>query len=296
MKRLFLFASYDKFKRVDATLTYYLNSLAKLGDIVFVSDTDLPKDELTKITKIPNVLYASAVRHGEYDFGSYKRGYIWARDNKLLKKYDWVYLVNDSVFGPLGNLEPMLEKMETSGADFTGIVSAVMPRHVQSWFVGLSRQVAQSDAFDTFICNVRPQPDKSLIILKYEVRLSLILLSHNFKMFSLFEDPDADIYKNPEKPLASGFPFLKKASRYQFNRLTNLYPYTDDNIVDDILNYAKRYGIFTHCDKYIKINCFTLFAIPIFSVFKRSSKYHTNISYKVYLFNFLPICKFSRHN
>ena len=166
MKRLFLFASYDKFKRVDATLTYYLNSLAKLGDIVFVSDTDLPKDELTKITEIPNVLYASAVRHGEYDFGSYKRGYIWARDNKLLKKYDWVYLVNDSVLGPFANLESSIDKMESSGADLTGMVSAGTPRHVHSYFVGLSRQVGQSDFFDTFICNVRPQPNKSLIILK----------------------------------------------------------------------------------------------------------------------------------
>ena len=86
MKRLFLFAGYDRDGIVDDSLLWYLKSLSGLGDIVFVMDNDATDVEIEKVRQIPNVLYANAVRHGEYDFGSYKRAYIWARDNKLLEK------------------------------------------------------------------------------------------------------------------------------------------------------------------------------------------------------------------
>ena len=80
LKRLFLFAAFDKDNIVDDTLIYYIKALSKFGDIVFVMDNNLSTAEIQKISKIPNVLYTNATKHGEYDFGSYKRGYIWAQD------------------------------------------------------------------------------------------------------------------------------------------------------------------------------------------------------------------------
>ena len=40
MKRLFLFAGYDRDGIVDDSLLWYLKSLSGLGDIVFVMDND----------------------------------------------------------------------------------------------------------------------------------------------------------------------------------------------------------------------------------------------------------------
>ena len=101
-KRLFLFAGYDKQCVIDDALIYYVSNLARFGDIILYMDCDAKKSEINKVKKY--CLYANATRHGEYDFGSYRRAYIWARDNDILKNYDVVYLVNDSVFGPLQNI------------------------------------------------------------------------------------------------------------------------------------------------------------------------------------------------
>ena len=85
-KRLFIFASYDKDSIIDNTLLHYLRALSELGDIVFTMDNDTQESEMKKLSDIPHILHATAVRHNEYDFGSYKRGYMWAHENKILDK------------------------------------------------------------------------------------------------------------------------------------------------------------------------------------------------------------------
>ena len=149
-KRLFFFASYDPDRVVDDSLLWYLQALSKLGDIVFIMDNDISRNFVQKVKNIPNVLYADALRHQEYDFGSYKRGFLWAQESNILKRYDWIYLVNDSVFGPFFDLEPILDNMEKQNAENAfgmiglkaeDIAELGWPDHVQSWFVGLSQRV-----------------------------------------------------------------------------------------------------------------------------------------------------------
>lgn len=57
-------------------------------------------------------------RHGEYDFGSYKRGEAWARQAGWLDEVDDLILCNDSCFGPVGSFAPMFERMEARHLDF----------------------------------------------------------------------------------------------------------------------------------------------------------------------------------
>lgn len=98
MKRLVLFAGYDKMGVVDDYVLYYLAKLATLADIVYVADCEMSKKELAKLA--PFTLKAIATRHGEYDFGSYKRGFLWAKESGILGDYDELFLCNDSVYGP----------------------------------------------------------------------------------------------------------------------------------------------------------------------------------------------------
>lgn len=121
-KRLFLFAGYDADNTIDDTLIYYLNQLSKLGDIVLVMDNSLNAQAVKKLSEIPHILHFSGTHHGEYDFGSYKRGYIWARDNKKLDKYEWVYMVNDSVYGPFWDIKNILSDLESRNTDAIGMV------------------------------------------------------------------------------------------------------------------------------------------------------------------------------
>ena len=251
-KRLFIFAAYDKDNIIDNTLLYYLRALSKLGDIVFTMDNDTPKSEMKKLSDIPNILHAVAVRHNEYDFGSYKRGYIWAYDKKILEKYDWVYFVNDSVYGPLWDIERLLNNLESQNINVVGIFenfSDNIPRHIQSWFIGLKNTVVQQDFFYNFIKNISHQDDKSDIVLKYEVGLTRLLIQNGYKYYSFCKNIKSDqdeclIYKDPLKALESGIPFVKKSSFYNIKSVKFLYPYTSEKIIKDILNHAKRNNLY----------------------------------------------------
>ena len=69
-----VFAHYDKYNSIQEYVLYYLKELRKVADtIIFVSDSNLPESEISKVQ--PLVKLVIATPHGEYDFGSYKRGF-----------------------------------------------------------------------------------------------------------------------------------------------------------------------------------------------------------------------------
>jgi len=290
VKRLFLFAGFDKDNIVDDTVTYYVNALSKLGDVIFFADNDLPKSEIKKISTIPNVLYADGIRHKEYDFGSYKRGFLWARDKDILKKYEWLYFVNDSVYGPLNDLAPILNKLENSGSDLIGMVSECddsTPLHVQSWFVGFNKKVFNCDFFENFMQKITHISSKTSLILKYEVGLSCIVMRHGFSMTTLINAKDNTIYENPRTMLVRGFPFVKKNAISKLRRLYFLYPYVDDDIlIDYITAHMQRYNIQMVKDSFRDIYDLRLCGIPLLRI---SSKRRQH--YKIYLFKYIRVLK-----
>lgn len=213
-------------------------------------DNDAPDTELAKVQNIPNVLHAEATRHGEYDFGSYKRGYIWAQDNKILNKYDWVYLVNDSVYGPLWNIEQILDDLESRDADMTGMIynnNDACPPHIQSWFVGLSQEIATSKFFADFLHNVKQELTKDEIVVRYEIKMSQIIFQHGYKASTfktMYNNGQLyDMYITPKAMLREGMPFIKKSIIYKLNNPILLYPYTSDELIGSIYDNAKRIKI-----------------------------------------------------
>jgi len=304
VKRLFIFAGYDKDGIVDNTLLHYLRSLSELGDIIFTMDNDAQDSELNKIREIKNVLYVAAARHGEYDFGSYKRGYFYARDHGILDKYDWVYFANDSVYGPLWNLGPVLQDLEGRGVDLTGMTdfeNAPTPVQVQSWFVGISKKVATSKFLADFLATVKHQDTKQLVVLKYEVGLSQTILRHGFSMSTIVSGEIGEkchtVYARPIEILKKGVPFIKKNGIASLNGLQYLYPYTTDTMVEYIHESTVRNHLaftkVTNIPKYDKCFRLTLFSIPVFTVWRQNVASARWISYKGYIFDFLPIFKIS---
>ena len=302
-KRLFLFASYDKSGIIDDSLLHYLKSLSVLGDIIFVMDNNTSDEMLSRVTKIPNVLYANATRHGEYDFGSYKRAYLYAHDNKLLNKYDWVYLVNDSVYGPLFDMSNILTDLESRDADLIGMVdfrNSLTPVHVQSWFVGIRGNIARSDFVYDFMRSIRAQENKQLIVLKYEVGLSQLLLKHGCKMSTWISGQDGEsshgMYACPIEMLQAGVPFLKKNALNNLGGFQFLYPYTSELMVDYIHKNAVRNNL--SCVDVSRVapiyrKCFrlTLLSIPIVSIYRQRHDDNQRVCYKFYMFDFIPVGK-----
>ena len=121
------------------------------------------------------------MRHGEYDFGSYKRAYIWSTENLNLADYDFIYMINDSVYGPLYDLTPYLKRLESSQSDAFGLVKNPHRKHphIQSWFIGLRPTAFTAKWFDTFMHGITKQKSKGLITREYEQGLTKLIMQHN---------------------------------------------------------------------------------------------------------------------
>ena len=208
MKRLFLFAFYDPQGVVGEAALRYLEALRPLGDIVLATDCDLRPGEAEKLA--PFVVSYQAARHGEYDFGSYKRAFRQAD----LSGYDVVYLVNDSVVGPLHPLEPYLLRMEALGVDAFGLVlnPSRRGRHLQSWFIGLKPAVFQAPWFGEFLGGVVAVDRKEDVCILYENGLARLLEAHSIPYAGLWELRGKAIYNAVGRLSRQGFPFLKKSA------------------------------------------------------------------------------------
>lgn len=251
-KRLFLFAGYNKNNIIDDALVYYIKRLFAFGDVVLVMDSDCPIDQMCKISEY--TLYASGTRHGEYDFGSYKRGYIWATENLNLPDYDFIYLVNDSVYGPLFDMAPYFSKMESLPYDAFGLSEKrhKIHRHIQSWFVGLRPSVFCTDWFDVFMRSITKLVNKGQITILYEQGLSHMITEHGLKWGGLFSVFNRDIYNGIEKTFCAGIPFIKKDAFTRHNGALGMQIlYVLNHISPTIRNIILRSAGQQYGDEYI---------------------------------------------
>ena len=139
VKRLAIFAGYDKDNIIDDYVVYYIKELKKIADIIYVCDCNMPKSELDKIREY--CIHIMNGRHGEYDFGSYKRGFWYARVTKLIFNYDYLLFCNDSVYGPFYDLKEIVESMEKKDLDAWSMFHCFSDyanlEHLQSYFISI---------------------------------------------------------------------------------------------------------------------------------------------------------------
>ncbi len=215
-KRLFLFAAYDPEGVVGSSLIWYLRCLDACGDIILYMDNACTEEELSKLDGY--CIHSGASRHNEYDFGSYKRAFLWASENLDLASYDYLYLVNDSVFGPLGEIEAVLEKMEALGKGAFSLVLNPHKRnpHLQSWFIGMGREVFAQEFFREFIGSVRVH-DKLDVCELYESGFTRLLERSGTDYAALHALKGKAIYNDLKKNFDKGIPFIKKSAFTRHN-------------------------------------------------------------------------------
>lgn len=192
MKRAAIFAHYDKDNIIDDYVIYYLNSLKDFAEnIIFVSCCKLSESEKQKLNGITII----DEPHNEYDFGSYKRGFLYLKNNNILEKFDELIFANDSCFAPLFPFKNMFEEMEKRDCNFWGVTKnkfgiknsgehyeiCVRP-HIQSYFFVCKKELYNSSYFNNFINSIKQQKNKHEIVINYEIGLSELLEKNNVKM------------------------------------------------------------------------------------------------------------------
>lgn len=267
MKRLAIFAHFDKKNVIDDYVLFYVENLKKYCDkILFLSLSDLSQEEQSKLD---NVIL---VKHNEYDFGSYKRGFNYALENNLLEDIDELLFVNDSVYC-IDELSKVFEKNYNS--DFWGIVEnkygfkkygkicvSTLQPHLQSWFIAFRKNVFMSNDFIDFINSIKEEKTKNDIILNYEIALTQKLINSGFKYNSFITK-----YQNSFNPsiyywrelLKDDCPFVKRSVLLGLNRdKTTIVNFEKEIKNKKVLQYIKNNT------EEIKINTFTPILIKNF--------------------------------
>lgn len=241
VRRAFLFAGYDVDGIVDEYVIRYVRQLARHGDVFYLADSFLHRDELEKIRD--ETVEAWAIPHGRYDFGSYAmlmRDLVgWDR----LEQYDEVVLANDSCY-TIADFDHVFERMDRRPCDWWGFQASKVdfarstgakgpiplaeakrrfardwePRqmdhlHLSSYFLALRRPAFTEPMFHQLMEQVSAQPTKSSIVAKYEIGLSRALLASGHDFDTFIEDlyPFHPLYTEDTFELAAqGFPLLKR--------------------------------------------------------------------------------------
>ena len=261
MKRVAIFAHYDKDNIVDDYVIYYLKALKNVCDeIIFVSCNKVSNKNVLKdiVTAVIDE------QHNEYDFGSYKRGYLYIK-NKL-SEIDEIVFANDSCFGPFFPMNSLFEKMDNNDCDFWGITKNIygwryknkknnkIRPHIQTYFIVIKKKIFSSELFDNFMNSIQHEEDKVSIITKYEIGLTETLVNAGYKYstyINAYEKIDnSPILKWYQLILKYGMPFMKcSLIKLKNNKVATVAGYEDvinkvsDYPIELIKNYALRYGV-----------------------------------------------------
>ncbi|MFM8634865.1 MAG: rhamnan synthesis F family protein [Planctomycetia bacterium] len=191
MTRALVFAHYDRDGRVDDYVADALEKYRPFVDcVVFVS---------ASAARLPPVLeplvdcFVPRDNIG-YDFCSWRTGLDALGPTD---RYDEVIFANDSVYGPLFELGPVLADRRVADADMWGMClseqgtkrrgrRASCP-HIQSWFFAMRRPVLESETFRRFWDSVVPIENKHDIVDRYEIGMTEHFVRAGFRIAALYD-------------------------------------------------------------------------------------------------------------
>lgn len=210
MKRLAIFAFYNEKGSINDYVVTYLKYLKDVSDsIIFVADNEPDNKELSKIYSL--VSHIESYHHGEYDFGSYKIGFNYAKEHCILDDFDELILCNDSCFC-IDSLKPALKKMSTNSCDFWSMTASNEYKpHLQSFFLVIKKKLFMSDEFSQYLDNVKHLDSFMEIVNSYEIPLKMTFEAEGFKGDSFIKAPKK--YNPtffPVKCINNGMPLIKR--------------------------------------------------------------------------------------
>ncbi|MBR5599170.1 MAG: hypothetical protein IKW39_03925 [Alphaproteobacteria bacterium] len=225
-KRYAIFAGYNPDGNISPYVITYLKGLEEVSDgIIYITDSNLNKGEEEKLKSL-KIIYQQHIPHNEYDWGSYKRGYNFLKQTKLIKNTKELILANDSCIAPLTSFVPMFKEMEKQkDIDFWGNTQdrPYYP-HIQSYFMVLRRSALTSPVFENLITGVTHQKQYFDYVSKYEILLTTRLKNEGLKATSYIPmRPKTDIYSTPHLYISEyNNQFIKKKSITEKTRLKNI--------------------------------------------------------------------------
>ena len=176
-----LFNHYNQNKTINSYVFEILDYFESLhAEIILISNSPIDDEKgKTLLSKRFKGKFIERENKG-YDFGAWQ----YAIENKMIPDdIDYLFLLNDSVFGPLSNLDVVVKKMlSDTSVDFWGLTDCYqLGWHIQSYFLCFNRKIITSNEFKNFFKQPFSTFSKEKIILNGEVALSKRLVDAGFK-------------------------------------------------------------------------------------------------------------------
>lgn len=244
-RRICLFAAYDADNVIDESVIKYVNELSRHADVYYLADSNMQQSELDKLNSI--VKGAWALRHGEYDFGSYSRLALKLVGWDIISQYDELILANDSCY-LLNSLDDAFDKMNNRKCDWWGLQATkgayrtrdkesnafkeniaieqvkselldsyeqeeIYDFHIGSYFLVFRKPVIKSKELKGLLSVVQKEKHKFNIIKKYEFGLTRNLIRAGYSFDTFIDDLYTfhPIYsENHFELIKQGFPLFKR--------------------------------------------------------------------------------------
>lgn len=230
LKRIVFFVHYDSNNVVSDNDINYIKSLKNMNmEVVVISNNNQLSTKYVELLN-SNADHVIIRENKGYDFAAWKCG-MENYGYDVISKYDEVILVNNSVIGPVYNLNNIFTTMEDKKCDFWGLTLFprmndgsylnldYIPEHIQSYFMVFNQNVVVSNVFRDFWSDLSGKNDFVETVACYESQLTKILNKAGYKHAVYIEETkyiidmlgDAKIpYVKPWLLLLLGMPFVKK--------------------------------------------------------------------------------------
>jgi hypothetical protein len=174
--RVVIFAHFDRNGEIRAYTRAYIDALRSAGlDVVFVTNAAFlaTPDHAWIHGRAARIVIR---RNVGLDFGAWRDTLevcgLPAANTSLL------VLANDSVYGPLHSLKPVLDRIDFDEADVWAATDSWQHRfHLQSFFVVFGRRTLDQDVFKQFWRSVRNVRSKKWVVQRYEIGMSQWLMA-----------------------------------------------------------------------------------------------------------------------
>ena len=229
IKRCAIFASQCNDEIIPDYVIYYLQELKKEVDsIIFIADNNLRNSE--DIDEIKDYVdYAAFDKYGAYNFGLYKRGIQYLKENNLLENIEELYLVNDSYYGPIDGFHNVFKAMRNKECDFWGLLDSNETKyHLKSFFYCFKNNVINDPVFYSFFDCIQAPIDFTYETFHLERELTKYLEA-KYKCECYFSNYEKDNTATHLSLLELGFPLVKVKT------LNSCF----EN-VDELLNFIKK--------------------------------------------------------
>ena len=217
-KKIAVFAHFSSQVHISKSDQFYISQLREAGFSVIVSSTCTSnandhqllwsqwEEDIDGLITRPNF---------GFDFASWSVALKSTVLNDPNLHPSQIILVNNSMYGPLFPLAPILDELAGRGDIFGFTASREFSPHLQSYFLGFNQKTIESPEFRTFWTRRFGGVSKWSTIFRLELTWERFFVRRGF-VSAVFVEDTRNFYRNPltflwKDLVSAGFPLVKKS-------------------------------------------------------------------------------------